>query len=229
MDAVAAVAGVLALLVGLGAGALLLRGSSKTEFAAYHPLTFRRGIVHSARFAPDGKTVIYSAAWEGKPLDLYTTRPESPQSQLLEPKGADVLAVSASGEMLLALHSKPRDSAFLICGHVGPGAAGGGSATRDSERRGVGGLVARRNQRGCRSTKWEDGNGWSFRWARYSTRRMGGLEIRASGPTERPLHSWIIRRLGTTAGQSPIIDLAGKKTILSDGWDSLQGLGVVSG
>jgi predicted Ser/Thr protein kinase len=69
------------------AGALLLKGSSKPEFAAYHPLTFRRGIVHSARFAPDGKTVIYSAAWEGKPLDLYTTRPESPQSQEMEPKG----------------------------------------------------------------------------------------------------------------------------------------------
>ena len=112
----AVAASVLALLVGLGAGALLLKGSGKTEFAAYHPLTFRRGIVHSARFAPDGKTVIYSAAWEGKPLDLYTTRPESPQSQLLEPKGADVLAVSASGEMLLALHSKPRDSAFLYAG-----------------------------------------------------------------------------------------------------------------
>ena len=65
----AAVAGVLALLAGLGAGALLLKGSGKTEFAAYHPLTFRRGIVHSARFAADGKTVIYSAAWEGKPLE----------------------------------------------------------------------------------------------------------------------------------------------------------------
>ena len=72
----AGLAGMLALLVGLGAGALLLKGSGKVEFAAYHPLTFRRGIVHSARFAPDGKTMIYSAAWEGKPLDLYTTRPE---------------------------------------------------------------------------------------------------------------------------------------------------------
>ncbi len=105
----------LALLLGLGVGALLLKGSGKTEFPAYHPLSFRRGIVHSARFAPDGKTVIYSAAWEGKPIDLFTTRPESPQSQEIEPKGAEVLAISASGEMLLALHSTPRD-AFLYSG-----------------------------------------------------------------------------------------------------------------
>ena len=67
----AAVSGALALLVGLAAGALLLKGSSKPDFAEYHPLTFRRGIVRSARFAPDGKTVIYSAAWEGRPLDLF--------------------------------------------------------------------------------------------------------------------------------------------------------------
>ena len=27
-------------------------------------LTFRRGIVRSARFAPDGRTVVYSALWD---------------------------------------------------------------------------------------------------------------------------------------------------------------------
>jgi serine/threonine protein kinase len=75
----AAIAAAVALLAGVG-GAILLRGPSATPFAAYHPLTFRRGIVQSARFAPDGKTVIYSASWEGRPLDLFTTRPESPQS-----------------------------------------------------------------------------------------------------------------------------------------------------
>ena len=30
-------------------------------------LTFRRGIVHAARFAPDGQTIVYSASWDGKP------------------------------------------------------------------------------------------------------------------------------------------------------------------
>jgi hypothetical protein len=49
---------------------LLLQRPAPPAFPAYHPLTFRRGIVQSARFAPDGKTVIYSAGWEGRPLDL---------------------------------------------------------------------------------------------------------------------------------------------------------------
>jgi serine/threonine protein kinase len=61
----------IALLVGLAVGALLLQRPVQPSFANYHPLTFRRGIVLSARFAPDGKTVVYSAAWEGKPLDLF--------------------------------------------------------------------------------------------------------------------------------------------------------------
>jgi eukaryotic-like serine/threonine-protein kinase len=70
-----------ALLVGLAVGALLVQRPVQPSFANYHPLTFRRGIVLSARFAPDGRTVVYSAAWEGKPLDLFNTRPESPHSQ----------------------------------------------------------------------------------------------------------------------------------------------------
>ena len=109
------VVSVIALLIGLAIGAFLLQRPVAPTFAAYHPLTFRRGLVLSARFAPDGKTVIYSAAWEGKTLDLFNTRPESPQSQEMEPKGAEVLAISSSGEMLLSLDSKPRD-AFLYSG-----------------------------------------------------------------------------------------------------------------
>src|SRR5207302_1263665 len=63
--ALAAVA--IALIVGVGAGKFLLQRSSvQASQPAYHPLTFRRGMVHAARFAPDGKTIIYSAAWEGK-------------------------------------------------------------------------------------------------------------------------------------------------------------------
>ena len=103
------------LVAGLAAGMFLLQRTPQPSFPVYKPLTFRRGIVLSARFAPDGKTVIYSAAWEGKPLDLFTTRPESPQSQEMEPKGAQVLAISSAGEMLLSLGSRPRD-AFLYSG-----------------------------------------------------------------------------------------------------------------
>ncbi len=72
--------------------------------------------------------------------------------------------------------------------------------------------------------KSEDGSGWSFRWARYSTRRMGGWGIRASAPDGKTIAFVDHPQAGDDGGAVTVVDLAGKKTILSDGWDSLQGL-----
>ena len=91
----------LALAAGLAAGMLLFKRHAEAPLPIYHPLSFRRGAVHAARFAPDGKTVIYSASWEGKPSQMFTTRPDSPQARDLDPAGADVLAISSTGEMAL--------------------------------------------------------------------------------------------------------------------------------
>lgn len=66
-------------------------------------LTFRRGIVRNARFAPDGRTVVYSAQWESYPSQLFLSRPDSPESMRLDAPPADLLAVSSTGELALAL------------------------------------------------------------------------------------------------------------------------------
>jgi len=69
----------------------------------YHEITFRRGEIRSARFAPDGQTVLYSAAWQGDPVDVYATRPGSVESRSFGLGRAELLAVSPSGEMALSL------------------------------------------------------------------------------------------------------------------------------
>jgi eukaryotic-like serine/threonine-protein kinase len=66
-------------------------------------LTFKRGRIWSARFAPDGNTFYYSAAWEGDPLEVFLTRSESPESHSMGLPPAGVLSVSPGGEMLLLL------------------------------------------------------------------------------------------------------------------------------
>jgi Tol biopolymer transport system component len=71
---------------------------------SFQRLTFRRGANWSARFAPDGQTVVYAAAWDGQPIQLFTTRLDSPESRALEIRDADVLAISSLGELALALH-----------------------------------------------------------------------------------------------------------------------------
>src|SRR5581483_1916991 len=67
----------------------------------YHRLTFRRGFAASARLAPDGHTILYSAAWDGGTQLLYSTRLESPESQPLPFGEADVAAISRQGEVAL--------------------------------------------------------------------------------------------------------------------------------
>ena len=216
--AVAAVA----LLVGLGIGTFLLQRTAEPSFPAYHPLTFRRGVVLSARFAPDGKTVIYSAAWEGKPLDLYTTRPESPQSQEMEPRGANVLAISSTGEMAIALGSHARD-AFLYSGTLARVPLVGGAPREILE-----------------NVEWAD---WSPDGSALAVVHEVDGRKQLEFPVGKVLYKadgWIGNpRVGPNAnliafidhpqprddgGAVTIIDQSGKKTSLSDGWDSIQGL-----
>jgi serine/threonine protein kinase/Tol biopolymer transport system component len=66
-------------------------------------LTFRRGTVLRARFAPDGQSVIYGAAWDGGPLDLFSVRSDVRESRSLGVPGAALLAVSSTGELAVSL------------------------------------------------------------------------------------------------------------------------------
>jgi serine/threonine protein kinase len=56
------------------------KGTSSSEIT-YHQLTFRKVTVLSARFAPDNRTVIYSAAWGGSDPELFSTRQDSIESR----------------------------------------------------------------------------------------------------------------------------------------------------
>ncbi len=97
---------VAALLAGIAAG-FLLRGltNAKTESTLqFRRLTFSRGAIRSARIAPDGQTIVYGAASEGRPLDIFTTRADSSESRSLGLANADVLAISSSGELAVSLN-----------------------------------------------------------------------------------------------------------------------------
>jgi Tol biopolymer transport system component len=70
---------------------------------SFRQLTFRRGYVNGARFASDGQTVFYSAAWDGQPSEIFTTRLDSPESRPLGISPAGILAISSTGEMAISL------------------------------------------------------------------------------------------------------------------------------
>ncbi len=74
--------------------------------ASFRQLTFRRGSIGSARFAPDGQTILYSASWEGAPMEVFVSRLDSPESRPFGLSRAEVLSVSPSGEMAVSLNRR---------------------------------------------------------------------------------------------------------------------------
>jgi eukaryotic-like serine/threonine-protein kinase len=99
----AAVAG--ALVLGASAG-YLGRGRSAPASAGvaeitYKPVTFENGFVFTARFAPDGRTIVYSADWDRQPRGVYVTSLDSPEYRPLGFQGADLLGISSSGELAI--------------------------------------------------------------------------------------------------------------------------------
>jgi Tol biopolymer transport system component len=86
-----------------GARRLALQ-SERAAVPTFRRLTFRRGNVLSARFAPDGQTVVYGAAWEGKPSELFTVRTDSAESRPLGLDHANVLSVSSKGDLVVLLN-----------------------------------------------------------------------------------------------------------------------------
>ncbi len=71
----------------------------------YRQLTFEQGTVYSARFARDGQEIIYGAAWNGKPQQLFSTVGNSLLPQPLQITDADLLAVSPTNELAIATHA----------------------------------------------------------------------------------------------------------------------------
>ncbi len=111
--AAATVLGAAALLAGafLAGGRLL--APSLPRFRA---LTFEQGVVRGARFQPDGRSVLYAAAWEGAPFRIFLRRFGEPEALAIEVPGANrLLGISPAGEMALLLNGRAT-SPFVFAG-----------------------------------------------------------------------------------------------------------------
>lgn len=190
---------------------------------SYRQLTFRGGTIRMARFAPDGKTVIYSAAWEGNPIDLFIARPESPESRPFGLPEAEVLSISANGEMAVLLKSR-NVAPYINEGTLGRVPLGGGAPREVLER-----------------VQWAD---WSPDGSNLAVVREFAGQSRLEYPIGKVLYQtggWLshprvspkgdlvafidhpARR--DDAGSIAVVDLAGKRTTLSSGWETVWGLG----
>ncbi|MGZ7077960.1 MAG: protein kinase domain-containing protein [Thermoanaerobaculia bacterium] len=120
-----AIAASLAIIAASAIAWLVVRGRSPDRPVHFDRLTFRRGIVWNARFAPDRQTIVYGAAWSGKPFEVFSSRIGEPESRPLGIEGADLMSVSTSGDLALSLGSQFFQS-FQTRGTLARAPLGGG-------------------------------------------------------------------------------------------------------
>jgi DNA-binding beta-propeller fold protein YncE len=100
--------------IAVSAGLFLLgRRSGRTattdvgaQTPTFRRVTFGRGNVLTARFAPGGRNVVYGAAWEGRPPEIFLTLGDAGESRPLGLPPGDVLSVSPAGELAIVLKKR---------------------------------------------------------------------------------------------------------------------------
>lgn len=196
-----------------------LRPASSPSFK---PLTFRRGTVTAARFAPDGQNVIYSAAWEGNPHpELFSTRIDGVASRPLEIGDADLLGISPQGEMALLQHWH-RTFGWQRTGMLARLPLSGGASKEMLD--GVEDADWARD--GSRLAVIRSGSQYQLEFPLghvLATVSSGWLNYPRISPDQQHI-AFFEHPPGDDRGDVCMVDLEGHKRVLSGGWSSLAGL-----
>ncbi|MGC1477631.1 MAG: protein kinase, partial [Terriglobales bacterium] len=193
-----------------------------TSSPSFKPLTFRRGTVTAARFAPDEQNVIYSAAWEGNPHpELFSTRIDGVASRPLEIGDADLLAISPQGEMALLQHWH-RTFGWQRSGMLARLPLSGGASKEMLD--GVEDADWARD--GSRLAVIRSGSQYQLEFPLghvLATVSSGWLNYPRISPDQKQI-AFFEHPPGDDRGDVCLVDLDGHKRVLSGGWSSLAGL-----
>jgi Tol biopolymer transport system component/predicted Ser/Thr protein kinase len=217
----AGVAAALVLGAAVFAGGWIMARSRRDEPPLYRQLTFRRGTIRNARFAPDGQTIVYSAAWEAEPLEIFSKSADGPESRGLGFGGAELLAISSAGEVAVSVNYHQTGT------YIGTG------------------TLSRAPQAGAPRPVLEDVQAadWSPDGSSLSVVRTLNGQVRLEYPIGQVLYStgaWLSHPRvspdgslvafidhplqGDDGGAVSVVDKSGKKRDLTKGWYSIQGL-----
>jgi len=105
----------------------------RASLPTFRALTFRSGRVASARFAPDGTTVVFGMSTGDRALALLSTRTDSVESRPLELPAADILGISGNGQMAVLL-DRHREGSWVSVGTLAAADLAGGAPRPIIER-----------------------------------------------------------------------------------------------
>ena len=101
-----AIASAALLLIVLASAALLLRQREPPGEVTYTVLNFRPETIFRAAFAPDGQTILYSAAIRGNTPAIFTIRSDYPEGRSTGLPRSHLLRVSTTGELALLTNAE---------------------------------------------------------------------------------------------------------------------------
>ena len=215
-------AGALIILLALAGTYYAARNNAPVLTPHFHQLTFQRGSIYGAKFAPDGQSIVYSAAWNGAPKEqVYTTRTDALMSRPIDLLDSEVLSISSKGEMALRQKS---DNGVIPRGMLSVVPLTGGaprellgdvlqaSWSRDGESLAVVHFVGPE----CR-LEYPVGK------TIYAT-STGDISDVAVSPDGKRIAFFDHPNAGDTRGYVAVVDLSGKATRLTKEWSDLTGL-----
>jgi Tol biopolymer transport system component/predicted Ser/Thr protein kinase len=190
--------------------------------ASFAQLTFRQEPIFKARLAPDGKTVVYSAAPSGNAPEIFSLRSDYPGASPRSLGAGQLLSISSRGELALLTHARYKGHS-LFEGTLARMPLEGGAPREILD--------------GVREADWSpDGSDLAV------IRDVGGkdrLEFPAGkvlaetgGYFSEPRFSPRGDRIAffqhpfkfDDRGEVAVVDLAGEKTVLSEGYWGEEGL-----
>ncbi len=196
--------------------------SSIAAVPSFAQLTFRQEPIFEARLAPDGKTVVYSAASSGNTPEIFSLRSDYPGASPRALLAGHLLSISSKGELAVLTHARYKGHS-LFEGTLARMPLEGGAPREILD--------------GVREAEWSpDGADFAV------IRDVGGkdrLEFPAgkvlcetggylSGPRFSPRGDRIAffehPFKFDDRGEVAVVDLAGKKTVLSEGYWGEEGL-----
>src|SRR5882724_3145088 len=215
-------AGVLLLAAVLAATYYAARRSAPAVAPRFHQLTFQRGAIYGAKFAPDGQSILFSAAWNGAPKpQIYTTRTDALMSRPIELLDSQVLSISSKGEM--AIRQRTEGGAVpqgMLC--VVPLTGGAprellGDVLDASWNPGGDSLAAVHAVAGENRLEYPIGKP-------ILTTSTGNITDVAVSPNGKLIAYFDHPNAGDTRGYVAVADLAGKARRLTREWSDLTGL-----
>jgi serine/threonine protein kinase len=198
------------------ASGLLSRVWSAPESLILHQLTFRRGMISSARFTPDGATILYSASWNGDRSRVFMARVDSPDALPLDPPAARLETLWPPGEMLIHVNNNSKDVlARLPLSGGAPRPILEGVSRADVSSTNHEAAIVRRSA-GIDTIEYPPGK------SIYSTSAAITYLRLAPDGKSLAIIEWPVR--GDDAGWVTILDAFGKKRISSSQFSSIRGI-----